>query len=64
VQLLIAGLLGAVVGAAVMLVLSLRTRRDDTAKFERARARAAALTEEARSKSELLIKESELKGPF
>ncbi len=61
-QLMIAGLLGAVVGAAVMFVLSLRTRRDDTAKFERARAQAAALTEGARSKSELLIKESELKA--
>ena len=61
-QLLIAGLLGAVVGAVVMLVLSLRTRRDDTARFEQARARSAALTEEARSKSELLIKESELKA--
>ena len=61
-QLLIAGLLGAVVGAAVMLVMSLRTRRKDTAKFEQARAQAAALTEEARSKSELLIKESELKA--
>jgi len=62
VQLLIAGLLGAVIGAAVAFVLSLRTRREDSAKFETARAEAAAVAEEARSKSELLIKEAELKA--
>ncbi|MGD0074323.1 MAG: ribonuclease Y, partial [Candidatus Binataceae bacterium] len=61
-QLLIAGLLGAVIGSAVLFVLSFRTRRVDSAKFEAARAEAAVLTEEARSKSELLIKEAELKA--
>jgi len=62
VQFLIAGLLGAVVGAVVAFVFGSKTRREDSAKFETARAEAAALTEEARSKSELLIKESELKA--
>ena len=61
-QLLIAGLLGAVVGATVLFIAAFRTRRIDSAKFERTRAEAAALTDEARSKSELLTKEAELKA--
>ncbi len=59
---LLIGLLGFVIGAAVLFVATLTRRREDADKTEAARAQAEEIIAEAKAKSELLSREADVQA--
>jgi ribonucrease Y len=59
---LIYAILGFIVGGAVFFVWGMMQRRKDAVNVEAARAQAKELTKEAHNKSELIVKEAEVKA--
>jgi len=59
---LLIGLLGFVVGGAVLFVVGLNRRREDAGKADTARAQAEEIIAGAKSKSELLAKEADIQA--
>jgi ribonuclease Y len=59
---LLIGLLGFVVGGAVLFVVGLSRRREDAGKADTARAQAEEIIAGAKSKSELLAKEADIQA--
>src|SRR5260370_11801801 len=59
---LITAILGFIVGGAVFFIWGITNQRKDAVNLEAAHAEAEQTTNQARTKSELLLKEAELKA--